>query len=130
MEETRRNFLQKTIGLTTGTSLAGCVTKLNEEPDALYLRASPNRIETDLNGEDIYTELQGYVVDEELERVFLESREPGEEIWNILERQKAEDKSAQIIKSYTTDIEGQHDFQLTAELDDDKYTREEYVIFK
>ena len=121
----RRDFLRAAATAVPAT-LAGCTGKgsEHEEIDTFYLETDLDKLETEVNGNDLYVNLMSYAEDEDLENMRLEYREPGEEAWNVLEQQEAEKGESQISEPFHAETEGRYRFRSVAETGTENYVSE------
>ena len=133
MSDSRRDFLRKAAATAAPvTALSGCMGEREDQGiDSLYIETDLEELDTEVDGHDIYVNVMTYAEDEELEKMTLQYREPGEDAWNLLESREASDSEAQISEPFHTETEGEYEFRSVASTETTQYISEtEEVVFR
>ncbi len=133
MKDSRRDFLKKAAATAAPlAAFSGCTgTGSREELEAFYIETDLEELDTEVDGHDLYVNVMTYAEDRTLEDMTLEYREPGEDVWNVLDREEAKGGEVQISEPFHAETVGEYEFRSVASTGETNYVSEtEEVRFK
>ena len=126
MEMNRRVFLKGTALGVTGVS--GCLGsgESGEDLESFDLWTDLESMDEKVGGHDIHVNVYSHVEsgNEGVEEVEMQYLEPGEEAWQVLDREEASGSSLSVEESYDPEITGTHSFRAVAYTENKQYVTE------
>lgn len=120
MEESRRDFLK--MAFVTGAPvipLSGCLSdgENYERIEQLYLDTDIDEAQREIAGTEIHVNVRAYAEDDDLEELEVQYTEPGEEVWQVLTEEGAEENEAEVVEPFNGETSGTYEFRTVAYLE-------------
>lgn len=128
MDISRRKFLGAAAGSIFATS--GCLSSEEGELDSLYFDTDLDKLETDLDGQELYVNLFAHAEDTEetLESMEIQYRVEGEDVWETLTETDETGNEISLTEAYSSEQPETYQFRSKVSTGRETYTSDTEVV--